>query len=543
MIVGVLKALFTVDASKFVSGMETVKSSTASATKSVEKANRSFTKFGVSVAAAGTLIVASTVKLASMAKEIEAIDHKLRFASGGVENANKAFSFLIKESNRLGISLGTLTSEFANFTASARSSSLSGQEVEKIFTAVAEASAVLRMDTSTTHLTFLALSQMMSKTVVSTEELKRQLGDHLPGAVQIMARALGVGTRELLKMLEKGELLAEDVLPKFAEVLSKDVAAGVKDLENSLSAAIGRLDTAWFLLKKRFLGEGSLLFKALKVTIDGLTSSIRSLGDVSSANNITIGLLGTPQMLQKAGDAINGVRKELEIAHTEIAREAVQKRKEMDYAAMQDRIDVMETAFDKEKALFEENNKHVLDFFQNTLDSSLKMMQDWVSGGKLSIKDFATSIINDLMRVVHEIAIAGPMMDSLRGFLSQNDSNPSASVGGFFDAITGAIGNMFSGATGYAKGGIISEPIAGVGLSSGKRYTFGEEGAEVVAPLNRSKTSASSGSSNVNITINAIDSKSVTELMRTNPQAVTIPIIEALTGGDRHLSAAMRGAI
>lgn len=39
------------------------------------------------------------------------------------------------------------------------------------------------------------------------------------------------------------------------------------------------------------------------------------------------------------------------------------------------------------------------------------------------------------------------------------------------------------GYVGYANGGIISEQIAGIGLSSGKRYAFGENGPEAITPL------------------------------------------------------------
>lgn len=49
---------------------------------------------------------------------------------------------------------------------------------------------------------------------------------------------------------------------------------------------------------------------------------------------------------------------------------------------------------------------------------------------------------------------------------------------------------------GYANGGIINEPISGIGLRTGTNYSFGERGAEMITPMNFS--SSSGGSSNDN---------------------------------------------
>ena len=180
---------------------------------------------------------------------------------------------------------------------------------------------------------------------------------------------------------------------------------------------------------------------------------------------------------------------------------------------------------------------------QNTLDSSLKLMQDWALGGKASFKDFANSILMDLLRIVHEISVAQPLMDSLRAFLHQKEAAGGGS-GGVFSGIASIFSGIFTSTKAFASGGIISEPVTGIGLSSGQRYTFGEEGAEAVIPMNKKQSQDQpQANNNVSVTINALDSKSLTELLRDNPQAVTLPIIDAIQGGDRGLTASLRGAL
>lgn len=60
-----------------------------------------------------------------------------------------------------------------------------------------------------------------------------------------------------------------------------------------------------------------------------------------------------------------------------------------------------------------------------------------------------------------------------------------------FGAIAGSLGSVFA----MADGGVIREPVAGIGMRSGQRYVLGERGDELVVPLNRSVAIAASGGS------------------------------------------------
>lgn len=66
----------------------------------------------------------------------------------------------------------------------------------------------------------------MNKGKISSEELRLQLAESLPGAIQIFARSMGKSEAELFKMMENGELLAEDVLPKVAKEMNRMANSG-----------------------------------------------------------------------------------------------------------------------------------------------------------------------------------------------------------------------------------------------------------------------------------------------------------------------------
>jgi len=95
---------------------------------------------------------------------------------------------------------------------------------------------------------------MLSKGKVSAEELRGQLGERIPGAFQIAARAMGMSTAELDKFMSSGNLLSTEFLPKFAAQLKSEFAGGVETASQSVAANLNRMNTAFFELKST-IGE------------------------------------------------------------------------------------------------------------------------------------------------------------------------------------------------------------------------------------------------------------------------------------------------
>ena len=87
---------------------------------------------------------------------------------------------------------------------------------------MASAGAALALSQDDMQGAFLALGQMISKGKVQAEELRGQLGERLPGAFQLAAKAMGMTTAELDKFMADGKLTAEDLLPKLAKPLQAD---------------------------------------------------------------------------------------------------------------------------------------------------------------------------------------------------------------------------------------------------------------------------------------------------------------------------------
>lgn len=180
---------------------------------------------------------------------MEPITQSLKFASGSTTEFQKNLDFLRESSDRLGLEFISTATSFKLWQGAAKFSNLTADESRKIFESVANASAKMKLSNDQVQGTFLALSQIMSKGKVQAEELRGQLGERLPGAFSLAAKAMGVTEQELNKMLEKGEVLASDFLPRFAAQLDTSFGNDKTERIEGMQASVNRLknefDALW----------------------------------------------------------------------------------------------------------------------------------------------------------------------------------------------------------------------------------------------------------------------------------------------------------
>lgn len=157
--------------------------------------------------------------------------------------AAQELSYLRDVSDRLGLATRDTSDAYLSLLAATKGTALEGAETRRIFEAVAGAMATLGRSSADTEGALLAIQQIISKGKVSAEELRGQLGERLPGAFQIAARAAGTTTEGLNDLLEAGALLSDDFLPKFARELEKTF--GKPDQVDGYTAALNRLKNQW----------------------------------------------------------------------------------------------------------------------------------------------------------------------------------------------------------------------------------------------------------------------------------------------------------
>jgi tape measure domain-containing protein len=225
-------------------------------------------KGGAIMAALASVQFAKDVikNVVSLTAKFESLDLTLKMVSKSMGESTVITGFLEDISSRYGLEIVSLTERFLNFKAAADQSNYTLADTMQIYDSITKAGSVMGKTQYEIEGSLLAIEQMMSKGKITTEELRRQLGERLPGAMGIMAKAAGVSLVQLDKMLKSGELLSAEMLPKFVKTMEE--AYGIENVNNidTLTAAQNRLSNSWKLFVKG-VGEGG---GALSGTLKGI---------------------------------------------------------------------------------------------------------------------------------------------------------------------------------------------------------------------------------------------------------------------------------
>lgn len=234
------------------------------------------------IAGVATLGWQGLVKSFNTNLAFDALSYSLKFTSGSVDEFNTNMGFLTNTADRLGLDLMSTAQAFKQFQGSAKFSNLTADQTRTIFDSVANAGAKMKLSTEQVNGTFLALSQMLSKGKVQSEELRGQLGERLPGAFAIAAKAMGKTEEELGKMLETGQVMANDFLPKFAKELDKSFSNDHTERIESMQASVNRLSTEF---DKLFISSNGTSF--FQNVTSGLANVLKAINETNeSADNM-----------------------------------------------------------------------------------------------------------------------------------------------------------------------------------------------------------------------------------------------------------------
>lgn len=229
--------------------------------------------FAAALGAGGLGLSNFVSRLIEVARETNRVTTALKNVSGTMSQYADNQRYLLDLAKKYGLEINALTANYAKFTAAASISGMSMMNQRKVFESVSRACTAFGMSADDSNGVMLALSQMMSKGKISSEELRLQMGERLPVALQAMAKAAGVSVGGLDKLMKQGKLMSADVLPKFAEALNEMIPN--VDTDN-LETSVNRLKNAF----TEFV-NGTDIQSKYKTLIDWLTGIVKS-----AANNI-----------------------------------------------------------------------------------------------------------------------------------------------------------------------------------------------------------------------------------------------------------------
>jgi tape measure domain-containing protein len=184
----------------------------------------------------GAEVLDATIKFDTLRKAIN-------FTSGSMEVGSANFAFLTKIANELGISLDSASRGFKTISGAASQAGYTNKQVQDIFLNTSKAIAAFGLNADEANGVFQALSQIISKGVVSMEELRQQLGERLPGVLAIAAKSVGKTTEEFVKLVSSGKITEREFIIPFTNALGlmSEKAAGI----DSAGKAVTRFKNAY----------------------------------------------------------------------------------------------------------------------------------------------------------------------------------------------------------------------------------------------------------------------------------------------------------
>lgn len=208
--------------------------------------------------------------------------------------ATKGFDFLTNIAQHAPFQLEALTDAFVKMKTAGV------DPMDGSLKALADSVAKFGGDSTILHHASIAIQQMAGKGVVSMEELRRQLGEAVPDAIQRMADGLGLSMAELVKKISTGTVEAKTALQQmfFQMKLYNDGAA--EDMMKTWTGMTARLETQMQLVKKQIFEAG--FGDALKQQVDKISDALNSNAGKELAEQIGEGLAETVDKLAEFFD-------------------------------------------------------------------------------------------------------------------------------------------------------------------------------------------------------------------------------------------------
>ncbi len=235
-------------------------------------------------------IIGFGVEVVQTTAKFQGLRNSIKFASDTAQQGELSMTWLSNLSKTYGLPLMELTEGFKTFQGAMMKTKFTSNEVRTMFAQVSTGVTAMGLSSEDAKGTFLALGQIMGKGKVQAEELRGQIGERIPGAFAIAARAMGMSTSELDKFMADGKLLAEDFLPKFAAEMEKTFGVGALEQSDSLTSSLKRATNSWNEMalaigssdKKGIIGGSLSLWSSL---LDGIADRFRSIQDLTKINS------------------------------------------------------------------------------------------------------------------------------------------------------------------------------------------------------------------------------------------------------------------
>ena len=287
--------LSALEIAKIRAGIGDLRGAYSTLSNAIGESKLAIVAWGASLVVAGKAILDAQIAFQRLENSYKAV-----FGSGAASQLDMVY----QQVDRVGLKFFDTANAAKSFFAAGQDTNLA-PELENIFKALTDTGAALQLSTEEVNGAFIALGQMISKGKVQAEELRGQLGERIPGAFQMAAKAMGMTTAELDKFMADGKLTAEQLLPALAEALEEKYGRAAAEAANTAQGAINRMSNEWELFKKNVMDSGPM--------IDMINAVTDALASMNKQKRIQAERDRAVEFLKKEGIKPEGVKSDVQV--------------------------------------------------------------------------------------------------------------------------------------------------------------------------------------------------------------------------------------
>ena len=269
-----------------------------------------FKELASGVASAKVSIAAAAASVGIMGKaaldatlELDRLKKAYTSIMGSDVTAETHLDYIYGVTQTLGLQFQRTAEAAKGFFASSVGTPLE-KDMKSIFEGVVSAGAALSMTQDQMSGVFLAISQIASKGKLSMEEV-HQIAERFPGTFEIIATALGVSRQELVKTIETGKVMSDDMLPKLGKAWKEKYGDAAIEAAKGVQGAMNLLSTQWTTFKASLIDSDTAVasINAIRGALEGLENIGSFVGEheteIATAGTLAaaIGLVVTARKL------------------------------------------------------------------------------------------------------------------------------------------------------------------------------------------------------------------------------------------------------
>jgi tape measure domain-containing protein len=189
------------------------------------------------------------------AKGLATYKNQLQAVTAESGTFEQSFAFVDGLATRFNVPLDSARQGFVKLYASMQPAGFDQGQIENLFTGISKAAAAFGLSSDKVDRVNYAFAQMASKGQIMSEELKGQLGDVLPGALGLFAKAAQMSIPEFSKAMEDGAFKGkamEQVLGNVATLLNNKFGAAAEGAAKTLQGAVNQIQNNLALMYQSF---------------------------------------------------------------------------------------------------------------------------------------------------------------------------------------------------------------------------------------------------------------------------------------------------